>query len=119
MVSNSIHNTAQPDPLVGDTPNHHCAIPANSTLNDSIPKIYDTDGSWEWSKCSQYEHPETDDNATVSPCAHGYWFDPASGYQSTIVTDVRPGSVVHDVAKSCVQIEVCINRGLGKGAPVR
>ena len=72
--------------LVGDTPNYRCALPPNATLNESIPQKVTEDGSVEYEKCSMYANPGVD-NSTV-PCQYGYWYDPASGYESTLTTEV-------------------------------
>ena len=70
---------------LADVPDYTCKPPPDITLNDSIPVVYDN-GRWRWSQCSQYVN-KSQSNVTQT-CQHGYQYDPYSGYESTIVTDV-------------------------------
>ena len=70
----------------GDTPKYRCALPPNATLNETIPSRVTEEGKLEYEKCSMYVNLSVD-NTTV-PCQYGYWYDPASGYESTLTTEV-------------------------------
>lgn len=70
----------------GDTPNYRCALPPNGTLNETIPWRITEEGNLEYDKCSMYLNLSVD-NTTV-PCQYGYWYDPESGYESTLTTEV-------------------------------
>ena len=69
--------------FTGYEPPHHCKVPANKTLNESIPYTI-KDGQVIWDKCSMYQNVSSD-TSTV-PCSNGWEFDD-KGY-TTIVTEV-------------------------------
>ena len=71
--------------VIGDTPNYRCALPPNGSAEYWIPQV-EKNGHFEYDKCSMYVDPSID-NMTV-PCQYGYWYDPESGYDSTISMQV-------------------------------
>ena len=71
----------------GDVPRpYHCAVPEDTSINQSIPLV-NVNGKWQYAECEMYANLSIS-NETV-PCQHGYWYDPASGYTATLVSDVR------------------------------
>ena len=71
--------------FAADYPAHHCTIPDGALLNDSVP--FEThDGIVVPSSCEMYENRSIS-NKTI-PCQNGWTYDPNSGYEETIVTEV-------------------------------
>ena len=70
---------------LADFPAHHCAIPPGSTFNETIPMGMQY-GVPAPEQCVMYSNLSVDNSTTE--CTHGYYYDPASGYDSTIVTEV-------------------------------
>ena len=71
--------------IVADQPIHHCALPIGTLANESLP----TEMQWGvemYTQCNMYRNHSIS-NETMA-CPNGWYYDPASGYDSTIVTQV-------------------------------
>ncbi|KAJ8304802.1 hypothetical protein KUTeg_018385 [Tegillarca granosa] len=67
--------------FLGGDPGHHCKIPVNSTLNQSIPGKM-VDGVWTYDKCKIYV-PESGHNETQSCTSWSY----GDEFKSTILSE--------------------------------
>jgi hypothetical protein len=68
--------------IKGWSPPHHCTIPDNATLNETVPGKYE-DGVFIPDKCLMFD---TQDRNRTIPCTDGWTFE--TGGWSTIVTEV-------------------------------
>ena len=70
-----------------DSPPHHCLLPANATLNASIPRELHG-GKWRWNQCHVYVNSSYSNDTET--CPNGWHYD--TDYTSTIVSEVSSSS---------------------------
>lgn len=62
-------------------------MPEGVPLNESIPLVPGENGDeWKYASCEMYANFSV--NEETVPCQNGYWYDPASGYTATLVSEV-------------------------------
>ena len=91
--------------FAGGEPDHHCAISANQTLNETIPLEKQSDGTYSLSKCKKYVN-FTLNNVTMD-CDNGWYYAPE--YKETIITEVGVKTWSHN----SIILSTTIQVGLG------
>ncbi|XP_013411773.1 organic cation transporter protein isoform X2 [Lingula anatina] len=69
--------------FIGYKPDHHCTLPTNATLNESVPLELDNEGNWQLSQCKMYA--VSGSNKTIT-CTDGWDYATEKG-EKTIVTE--------------------------------
>ena len=90
------HGTNIPLSVSADSPPHHCLLPANATLNASIPRELHG-GKWRWNQCHVYVNSSYSNDTET--CPNGWHYD--TDYTSTIVTEVSSSSRSISSNNSC------------------
>ena len=81
-------------PFSVDQPAHRCNIPEGALVNESVPMEMQY-GYPAPSQCSMYVNFSISND--TMPCNDGWWYDPASGYDETIVSSVGTVSNIMQV----------------------
>ena len=74
--------------FLGAVPDHHCKVPTDERLRETIPSVVGDDGSLTFVQCEQYVNVSVD-NSTV-PCDNGWEYN-STYYGNTIVNEVGSG----------------------------
>ena len=84
---------------IGFYNDHHCAVPANVSIDDVIPREIGPDGDVRYDQCDRYNITGDNTSATVA-CFEGWDYDEElfDAKQGTIVIEVRARDTINDIA---------------------